>query len=304
MKLKYILPDYYKDFSCIKGECRHNCCIGWEIDVDGDTLEKYKAVSGEFGERLSKNISLDGEAHFVLAENERCPFLNCDNLCDIIINLGEDYLCGICDAHPRFKNELPDRVEVGLGLCCEAAGRLILSKKEPVRFLPEIDTDDEIILLRDEVIKILQNRKLSIDERIDRMLGLLEVSKPDVCEWLDLFSELEMLDEGWGKLIEKAKNAVPDFAEFDRYMQGRETEYEQLLVYLIYRHFANAPDFESAVSRGLFAVLSYELLHLLGATIFTECGSFDFEAQVELARLFSSEIEYSDENLYTILDEI
>ena len=304
MKLKYILPDYYKYFSCIKGECRHNCCIGWEIDVDGDTLKKYKAVSGEFGERLSKNISLDGEAHFVLAENERCPFLNSDNLCDIIINLGEDYLCGICDAHPRFKNELPDRVEVGLGLCCEAAGRLILSKKEPVRFLPEIDTDDEIILLRDSIISVLQNRKISLEERIGEMLSKLGATSPDIYEWLDLFSELEMLDEGWGKLIEKAKNTTPDFTEFDRYMQGRETEYEQLLVYLIYRHFANAPDFDSAVSRGLFAVLSYELLHLLGATIFTECGSFDFEAQVELARLFSSEIEYSDENLYTILDEM
>lgn len=304
MKLKYILPDYYKDFACIKGECKHNCCIGWEIDVDPVTLKKYKNVGGEFGERLFKNISLDGEAHFVLAENERCPFLNSDNLCDIIINLGEDYLCQICDAHPRFRNELPDRVEVGLGLCCEAAARLILSKKEPVRFSPKIETDDEIILLRDEIISVLQDRKIPLEERIDKMLELLDVSRPDVYEWLDLFSELEMLDEGWGRLIEKAKSTEPDFAEFDRYMQGRKTEYEQLLIYLIYRHFANAPDFESAVSRGLFAILSYELLHLLGATVFTECGSFDFEAQAELARLFSSEIEYSDENLYTILDEL
>ena len=298
-----IFPDYYKDFECIKGECRHNCCIGWEIDIDEDTLEKYRAVSGEFGKRLAKNISCDGAAHFVLSENERCPFLNSQNLCDIIINLGEEHLCQICDMHPRFRNELPDRVEIGLGLCCEAAGKLILSKKEPVVF-PKLDTDDEIIILRDEIIDILQNRKFSINDRIDKMLELLDVSKPDVYEWLDLFSELEMLDEDWGKLIEKAKNEVPDFAEFDRYIRGRETEYEQFLIYLIYRHFANAPDFDSAVSRGLFAVLSFELLHLLGAVIFTEKGGFTLDDQIELARLFSSEIEYSDENLYTILDEI
>ena len=304
MKIKYIFPDYYKDFSCIKGECRHNCCIGWEIDVDPVTLEKYKNVGGEFGERLFKNISTDDEAHFVLAENERCPFLNSDNLCDIIINLGEDYLCQICDAHPRFKNELPDRVEVGLGLCCEAAARLILSKKEPVQFSPKIETDDEIILLRDEIISVLQNREIPLEERIDKMLGLLDVSRPDVYEWLDLFSELEMLDEGWGRLIEKAKSTEPDFAEFDRYMQGRKTEYEQLLVYLIYRHFANAPDFESAVARARFAVLGYEILHNLGAIVFSEKDNFTLENQIELARLFSSEIEYSDENLYTILDEL
>ena len=301
--MKTIFPDYYKEFECIKGECKHNCCIGWEIDVDDDTLKKYRAISGEFGERLSKNISCDGQACFILSENERCPFLNADNLCDIIINLGEDYLCEICDMHPRFRNELPDRVEIGLGLSCEAAGRLILSKKDKVTF-PKIDTDDEIIVLRDEIIEILQNRELLIDERIDKMLELLGVSRPDVFEWLDLFSELEMLDENWGKLINKAKVAKVDFDGFDRYMQGRESEYEQLLIYFIYRHFANAPDFDSAVSRGLFAVLSCELLRLLGAILFTEKGDFTLDDQIELARLFSSEIEYSDENLYTILDEI
>ena len=306
MKIKYIFPDYYKDFSCIKGECRHNCCIGWEIDVDPVTLEKYKNVGGEFGERLFKNISLDGEAHFVLAENERCPFLNSDNLCDIIINLGEDYLCQICDAHPRFRNELPDRVEVGLGLCCEAAARLILSKKEPVRFSPKIETDDEIILLRDEIISILQDRKIPLKERINEVFSLLGAEKDErsTRKWADVLLGLERLDEDWTSLLLKLKEFDGDTADFDRFMCERQSEYEQLLVYLIYRHFANAPDFESAVARARFAVLGYEILLSLGAVIYNEKGDFTLENQIELARLFSSEIEYSDENLYTILDEL
>ena len=300
-----IYPDYYKNFKCIAGECKHNCCIGWEIDIDDDTLKKYRAVSGEFGERLSKNISLDGEAHFVLAEHERCPFLNCDNLCDIIINLGEDYLCGICDMHPRFRNELPDRVEVGLGLCCEEAGRLILSRKEPV-VLPKIDTDDEIILLRDEIIAILQNRTIPLKERINKIFSLLDAEKDGrtISEWADILLGLERLDEDWTRLLLNLKNFDGNTADFDRFMLPRQTEYEQILVYLIYRHFANAPDFESAVARARFAVLGCEILRNLGAVIFAEKGDFTFENQVELCRLFSSEIEYSDENLYTILDEI
>ncbi len=301
---KTVFPDYYKDFRCIKGGCKHNCCIGWEIDVDPDTLEKYKNVGGEFGERLSKNISLDGEAHFVLAEKERCPFLNRDNLCDIIINLGEDYLCQICDAHPRFKNELPDRVEVGLGLCCEAAARLILSKKEPVKFLPEVDTDDEIILLRDGIISVLQDREISLEERIDGIFSLVGADKDgrSASEWAEVLLGLERLDENWTKLVLKLKDFGGDTAEFDRFMLSRQTEYEQFLVYLIYRHFANAPDFDSAVARARFAVLGYEILRSLGAIIFSEKGDFTLSDQIELARLFSSEIEYSDENLYTILD--
>ena len=35
-----------------------------------------------------------------------------------------------------------------------------------------------------------------------------------------------------------------------------------------------------------------------------ESGDFSFEDQVELCRLFSSEIEYCEENLYAILDEL
>ena len=30
-------PDYYPLFHCIADRCRHNCCIGWEIDIDSRT---------------------------------------------------------------------------------------------------------------------------------------------------------------------------------------------------------------------------------------------------------------------------
>ena len=38
--------------------------------------------------------------------------------------------------------------------------------------------------------------------------------------------------------------------------------------------------------------------------LWTEQGRFDFEDQAELARLFSSELEYSEENLDALLDEL
>ena len=40
--MKLFAPEYYKDFVCIADRCKHSCCVGWEIDVDKDTLEKYK----------------------------------------------------------------------------------------------------------------------------------------------------------------------------------------------------------------------------------------------------------------------
>ena len=66
MKIK--VPNYYKNFKCIADKCQHNCCIGWEIDVDESTMALYNTVDGEFGKRLKSNIC---DGHFVLDENER-----------------------------------------------------------------------------------------------------------------------------------------------------------------------------------------------------------------------------------------
>ena len=42
-------PSYYKNFRCIGSVCTDNCCIGWEIDIDEDTLAFYRAQTGTIG---------------------------------------------------------------------------------------------------------------------------------------------------------------------------------------------------------------------------------------------------------------
>ena len=50
--MKLIAPDYYPRFRCIADRCRHSCCVGWEIDVDEESLEKYAALPVELGEEI------------------------------------------------------------------------------------------------------------------------------------------------------------------------------------------------------------------------------------------------------------
>jgi len=301
-----VVPDYYKEFHCIAGACKHNCCIGWEIDIDADTLKHYDSVSGELGTRLQSCISREDSPHFILAEKDRCPFLNQDNLCDIILMLGEDHICSICAEHPRFHNELPGRIETGLGLCCEEAARLILGKQNQVRLEYHGDTDaeDTILAVRDQVIAVLQDRSKTIPERIASMLALCNAVLPvkTMDEWTTTFLALERLDDAWTKQLEQLRDGA-DLAAFDAYMCSRQTEYEQLLVYFVYRHLANACDADELAARAGFAAISYELLHQLGAVILKHTGKFDFSDQVELVRMFSSEVEYSEENMACLLDE-
>lgn len=306
-----VFPDYYPDFHCIAGACRHNCCIGWEIDIDPPTLALYNSLPGPMGDKVRRHIAIEPEPHFILGKAKRCPFLNKDNLCDLICELGEEALCSICALHPRFRNQLPGRVEIGLGLCCEEAARLILSRKRPVQFIPlgdeEASPTDPIIVLRDRAIAILQKDYLSIPAREAHLLSLCDAALParSLAQWADFLLGLEQLDAAWGRLLRLVKKLSGrlDLDAFDEYMAGRQHEYEQLMVYFVYRHFANAPDFAEAAARAAFAVFGYRFIRAAGCALWQTNGRFTFEDQVELARLFSSELEYSPENTDLLLDE-
>lgn len=136
-------PDYYPFFRCIAGECGHTCCQGWEIDIDPASLNRFRRLEGPFGEKLRACIAEEPEPHFILQADERCPLLTDDNLCSLILREGEDALCQICRDHPRFRNYWSDRIEMGLGMACEAAGRLILSSGHPLSLVPVCDDPEE-----------------------------------------------------------------------------------------------------------------------------------------------------------------
>ena len=138
--MKIYAPDSYPRFRCIADRCRHTCCVGWEIDIDPGTLAQYQRTGGETGQKLRESIALSPEPHFILSAGERCPFLTDRNLCELILQ-GLP-LCQICADHPRFRNYWSDRVEMGLGLACEEAARIILTSPGPLRLIP-VGEDEE-----------------------------------------------------------------------------------------------------------------------------------------------------------------
>ena len=129
--MRLFAPKYYEKFKCIGKECTKNCCIGWEIDIDPDTVSVYSTLGGEIGDKIRSSISNDGECpHFRLCNGERCANLRDDNLCSIIAECGEDMIPEICREHPRFYNVRSTFCEVGVGIACPTAAELVLSAKD------------------------------------------------------------------------------------------------------------------------------------------------------------------------------
>ena len=285
----YAEPDFYGKFKCTAEKCRHSCCIGWEIDIDDDTAEYYKSLEGQIGRELSENVSNEPQAHFILTGEERCPFLDKKGLCRLILTLGEDSLCDICAEHPRFYNEFPERSERGLGLCCEEVVRLLLESNEPLRIIYSSDEDGErekpeTIIWRERIFEILENREMPLTRRMSEACEYMGVSplRFDAEKWRSFFLGLERMDRAWTEILEaEVTYDAPDGEVFER-----------LAEYFVYRHFSEA---ENRKDAGLMLKFSFLSVYMIAALK----GELS-----EKIRLYSAEIEYSDENIARITEEI
>ena len=287
--MKLYAPKYYKSFKCIADRCEHSCCIGWEIGVDGDTLDRYECLGGGYGDVVKSSISYDGEPHFKLCADDRCPHLNEKGLCKIIINLGEGYLCDICREHPRFYN-YTDIAEVGLGMSCPEAARIILSSPDYMAMeeVGEVSSDDEIEfngrVMRDRVYSVLSDSSLCYGDRLAKIYDDHDISFGDDEAWLKKLSDLEYLDAKHRDLFMNYSSACRPIG-VDQYL-------ERFLAYLIYRHCTEAFDAEDFVLRLSFCLFCERL----AASLIISEGATSLCEIVKLTSIISEELEYSEDN--------
>lgn len=179
----YTIPDYYKEFQCVADRCEDTCCAGWQIVIDQETLKKYKKIKGDFRKRIWKSVNWF-QGTFRQDKDKRCAFLNENNLCDLYLSQGEEGFCKTCREYPRHTEEFEGVREITLSISCPEVARMLMSRVEPVKFLnyekegeEEFEDFDPFLYsileeARKEMISILQNRALSIEERVVLVLGM------------------------------------------------------------------------------------------------------------------------------------
>ncbi len=303
--MKEAVANYYHKFKCIADRCIHNCCIGWEIDIDEETMHRYNLLDTPMGERIRKSIEGD-EPHFILREDDRCPFLNDSGLCEIICEYGEDALCDICNLHPRFRNFYSSFTETGLGLCCEESARITLSEEEKFYInLPEnielLEEEKEFFRKRNEIFCILQDREKSIGKRFSFLASEYGFQFDFSLERLyKLYLSLERLDEKWTHELNNLKGFYFNCEIFED--EEFQIPFEQLAVYFIFRHLGNSmwdKDYTPIVK---FSLMSCYLIGALCSHYKSENGSISMDIIAEFARMYSSEIEYSQDNTESLIN--
>lgn len=292
--MKLYAPAYYKQFKCIADQCEHNCCIGWEIDIDKNTLDKYKKMRSGYGAVIRSSISMEDTPHFTLGRHDRCPHLDEQGLCKIIINEGEAYLCEICRQHPRFYN-YTRVVEVGLGMSCREAARIILSSPDYSVLThvgdveaeaDEIDFDGRV--QRGHVYALLQDTACPYTERLNKIYRRYSIEPGEDDRWLYILDSLEYLDDHHRTLFTAYSSS--------RRPSGLDTYLERFLAYVVYRHCTEAVNDDDFCARLAFCLFCERLL----ASLICSENAQSLQEISVLASMISEEIEYSEDNTFVL----
>ena len=198
MNLNIIEPNYFKDFHCIGGECKNNCCsCSWNITFDKrDYLTMKNAKkSKELQElcthafrRIKKSDNHNVYAQMRMTEEGNCHFLGKDGLCLLQKECGYKVLPYVCRSFPRCYSKYLNTTERYLSSGCEVVVRLLMELSEGIELTNNSDFDNKSSYyasmsiespqkansvpykyywdIKTLVISIMKNRSYSVEDRL------------------------------------------------------------------------------------------------------------------------------------------
>ena len=281
--------EIYNEFRCKADKCKHSCCKGWEIDIDEDTLEYYKDLDTELGNEILQNIQEEEDTHFKLTDDDRCPFLKDNGLCKLIEELGEDSLCDICRLHPRFFEDINDYSLAGVGLSCEKVTELIFEKKS----LDFIICDSQKKIDIYELLKLLDinisHDSLDLSKMIPDYLEEGKIEKV-----LDIFSNTVPIDDKWKNEVLLIKS------DYKKLLEGFDSKdidikkYEITYQYILFRQL------ELIEQYGTEKIIDYAIYSIIFIILYARL----FHDDIEAVRRWSEQIEYNEDNINTLINEL
>ncbi len=266
-------PEYVGKFRCDGSVCNSKCCKGWIVDIDGPTYQKYCTIEPKTERKkiVSRIKYKKQRGKFVveMAKNGSCPFLQNDGLCRIQKTWGADWLSNTCTMYPRKPYMAGDLMMMALTLTCPVAAKMALLPQEPMAFekvtVPAEQYEqwmrrvggrmakmgDAFVDIQYGAISILQNRALTIDQRLvvlgfflDQAGDMVEAGAPEKIEALSAVYTAEDFMEHVPEMLHAIDFRVAEYVKsmfgLIEALYGKGAEYqgrERLLMYHVVHAF-------------------------------------------------------------------
>lgn len=130
----FFVPEYMLDFKCVGEDCIDSCCIGWNVEIDKKTYQKYENSTNKKIKSISQNHlvkrNLNSNITYarLINHNNCCPFLNEKKLCNVYNLLGKENLSVGCSTYPRIIRKFNKTGFIAGELSCPEMAKLCLNK--------------------------------------------------------------------------------------------------------------------------------------------------------------------------------
>ncbi len=178
---------FYDRFSCLGKKCPLNCCHGWRIPLDDDSVRRFRREKSPVG--LRARIAILGTRQPAFGRwHLNCPMLDPDGYCSLQKARGEKFLPDTCRIYPRDWANLGIFVERTLDLSCihaatlylqaagDPEGGLAFREETGLWELPRAGDNDDpeflqrLVERREEMVKILSQDRISDADALDEVI--------------------------------------------------------------------------------------------------------------------------------------
>lgn len=244
---RLLTPDFFPDFKCKMGDCRHACCEGWPIAM---TMSNYFNLLGvecsaELRGRLDRAlVRVDhpsGDEYAVINPryDGNCPLRAADGSCALQNELGEAVIPDVCRLYPRGIRLCEGMTECSCACSCERTVEMLFENTDRLGFI-EIEKDIKPPRLTERItgfetfgrsrdirmkfISLLQKRELPLSSRLlsamdaaeiaDRILTEKDEEKLDEFLCRDNFDVFSGTESDYDEKLKCGFNIIEHFLEY------------------------------------------------------------------------------------------
>ncbi|MBR1812927.1 MAG: flagellin lysine-N-methylase [Lachnospiraceae bacterium] len=178
---------------------------------------------------------------------------------------------------------------------------------------PKLGNDDIPMLLR-HVSKVSEMKK-AVSKTDGTQLKSLDESPASLLQAFqlrcDVYAAMELLDEEWEQVFADTKALLGSMtdADYAKTIQALTTSspnvgiwYEHFLVYVVFRYAIKSVYDTEFFDRIRLAAAFYLMLRDVDATFYLKTGHFTLSDRIDLARVFSRQVEHSEENVESLME--
>lgn len=292
----------------------HNLCeIYQQLGEDkmGVVCTQFPRFTEYFGGVKERGIGLACEEAARIILSDRRSFALEEILIDEEATADSEYDAELAAALFVYRGKLTGLVETEALTINEKLSFMLESAYELQKFINDNSYDS----IMDYVEKLDFEAYKSFEEYLtDKGRAINDCgfnAKEGISRIVGIYLELEAINDNWQNIINGELDmleTIPDYdcanLDFNKYIVNNTYEYNNIIKYYIFRYVLKAAYDHSLYEKMQLITANYLVLHQMQFTRWLKNGRrLSFDDRMEIIHIFSREVEYSEDNLWTLEEE-